>query len=246
MSLLSVLPVAVGQAWAASEETALAVCRKLVDEAREVSRLLRTVSDRESGDAAAAELKPRMEYMRTATEKLGRLPLGSGEELRELEQLMRDLTHVTQGYMPAVQRLVEVNAYGAEELMGLFRYYKMSAEDTSGNQPETPLARAYAEWCDAVEDMLYLLRRAQNQETARAVANELKAACRKVEQKAQKVEDLQAGLSPQQLVSERVPAARMQRLQHEVQTECSRLESNACFHSPDLEAMLQSCSRVCR
>ena len=52
MSLLCVLPVAVGQTVVA--ENAVDMCRKLVQDSREVERLLRTVSDHESGKAAVA------------------------------------------------------------------------------------------------------------------------------------------------------------------------------------------------
>ena len=73
--LLCALPVAVGQAAAAPVESAMEVCRMLVNEAREVDRVLRTVSDRETGVAAAAELRTRMEAMRKGVELLESLPM---------------------------------------------------------------------------------------------------------------------------------------------------------------------------
>lgn len=246
MSLLSALLVAMGPVWSAPAESALDVCRKLVSEAQEVDKALRTVSDRESGVAAAQALRPRMEYLRRTTEQLGSLPLGSGEEVRKLEQMMRDLTHITQGYMPVVQRLIEVNAYGADELIMLFQYYKMSAENTVGQQPETPLARAYQEWCDAVDDMLYLLRRAQNAESAVAVVAELSEMSSKAEQKAALAENLQNGLSPQQLESERLPMGRMQVLRSELRAEQKRLESAGCYGVGQLKELLPAVLRASR
>lgn len=231
-----------------ASESAVDVCRKLVEESREVGRVLRTVSDRESGAAAAADLRARMEYMRKATEQLGHLPVESAEEARALEQMMRDLTHITQGYMPVVQRLAEVNAYGADELIALFQYYKMSSEVPASFERtiESPLVHAYTEWCDSIEDMLFSLRRVQNAESAAASVAELTAALRKAELRAAQVESLQNGLSPQQVESERVPVDRIQRLRSELRTELQRLLSADCFQSGALRQLVDSCSRAAR
>ena len=246
LCLLCVLPVVVGEVSAA--EHAVEVCRKLVAESREVGRILRTVSDRESGAAAAADLRKRMEFMRNATEQLGRLPVATVEEARALEQMMRDLTHITQGYMPVVQRLTEVNAYGADELISLFQYYKMSSRESSTlEQPqETPLVHAYLEWCDSIEDLLYSLRRVQNAETAAVIVAELSAIYRKAEERASRVELLQAGLSPQQVESERVPIERLQRLRNELHTELLRLRSASFFGVDALRSAVEACSRAAR
>ena len=238
--LLCALPVV-----AAPAPSAVEVARRLVEGAREVDRVLRTVSDRETGVAAAAELRKRMEQLRSEAEQLGRLPMDKAEDLRALEQLMRDLTHVTQGYIPVVQRLVEVNAYGAEELISLFTFYKMSA--AGGNAAgETPLVRAYTGWCEAIDDMLYLLRRAQDAATAAAIVADLSAVVGKVERLAEQTEGLQQGLSPQQLESERVPMARFQSLRGEVRAELRRLQSAQSYGVSGLQELLARCSRACR
>lgn len=243
MSLLCVLPVAVGQVWAAPAENALDACRKLVNEAREVDRVLRTVSDRESGVSAAEALRPRMEYLRRVSEQLGGMPLGAGEETRMLEQLMRDLTHITQGYIPVVQRLEEVNAYGAEELIQLFHYYKMNTGSRADLQTETPLVRSYIDWCDAVDDVLYLLRRVQNAQTASIVVNELVPAMQKAEQRAEIAKRMQTGLSPQQLESECVPTTRLQHLMLDMESEYTRLRAKDCFGVKELKNLLPQLGR---
>ena len=240
------LPLVVGRT--AAEENAVALCRKLVEESREVGRVLRTVSDRESGAAAAAELRARMEYMRKATEQLGRLPVDSAEEARALEQMMRDLTYITQEYMPVVQRLTEVNAYGADELIALFQYYKMSSRGASipGQTLESPLVLAYTEWCDSIEDLLFVWRRVQNAEIAQAVVAELGAALRKAEQKLTRVESLQNGLSPQQVESEQVPVERLQRLRAELRAELQRLRKARFYGIRELGGMADACARAAR
>lgn len=238
------LPVMVGEVSAA--ERAVDVCRKLVAESREVGRILRTVSDRESGVAAAEELRERMEYMRKATEQLGRLPIASGEEARELEQLMRDLTHIAHGYMSVVQRLTEVNAYGADELISLFQYYKMSSQGVNSLEQtmETPLVQAYSEWCDSLEDMLFALRRVQSREMAEAAVEELQSMLRKVERRAALVESLQSGLSPQQVESERVPSERLQRLRNDLHHEWQRLRTSRFYGVEALRSIADSSSRA--
>jgi hypothetical protein len=124
---LLALPVAVGEVESAA--TPADVCRRMVETTHEIGRLLRTVSDQESGRKVAGELKLLLEYMQRETGRLSQLPISSAEAARELEQAMRDLMHITQGYMPVVQRLNEVNAYGAEELMQLFLFLGLKRFD---------------------------------------------------------------------------------------------------------------------
>lgn len=245
IALLCVLPVAVGQVVPAPENEALEICRKLVNDSWEVDRLLRTVSDRESAAAATEQLRTLMERMRESAERLGRLPLESAESVRMLEQSMRDLTHVTQGYMPVVQRLSEVNAYGAEELLELFRFYKMVAP---GNAParaadETPLARSYVDWCDSIDDMVYLLRRVQSADTATAIVPDLTSALQKVDTRFAQVERLKSGLSPQQQESESLPEERLLRLRTELRSEVSRLKECGAYGVPALQVLLDDCAK---
>lgn len=244
--LLCVLPQVMMGAVVA--EPASEVCRKLVEESREVDRILRTVSDRESGVAAAGELRTRMEYLRQNMEELGRLPLASGEDARTVEQMMRDLTHITQGYMQVIQLLIEVNAYGAEELISLFQYYKMSSPDVGGatSSLESPLVRLYAEWCDSIDEVLFVLRRIQSSETAGAAISELRILLERMDSRATQAESLQAGLSPQQVESEQVPMERLRRLRGELREELQRLRTHQCYGVGNLQALLPLCARAAR
>lgn len=225
------------------------LCRRLVEESREVDRLLRTVSDRESGQSVAAELRSKMEFLQQGAGQLSQMPLSGAEAARQLEQLMRDLMHVTQGYMPVVHRLVEVNAYGSEELLSLFQFYKMSAAaaanaDRSG---ESLVVRSCNEWCDSIDDMLYQLRRVQDSGTAQAVAGgELVSLIRRVERLAVDVESQQLGLSPQQLESEPLPKTRLKFLQGEVRNEVLRLQKAGCYGAAQLTPMLEACLKAAR
>ena len=246
LALLCVLPVAVGQPEPAPENAAMEICRNLVNDALEVDRLLRTVSDKESGIAAAAQLRTLMERMRQAAERLGRLPLESTEAARLLVQTMRDLTHVTQGYMPVVQLLTEVNAYGADELLDLFRFYKMSAPDGAANRvaDESPLVRSYVDWCDSIDDVLYLLRRVQNPDTAAAISADLRNALQKCDARYAQVERLRGGLSPQQQESEQVPVERLLRLRTELRGEIARIRTAGCYGVEALNSLLDACNQA--
>ncbi len=245
MCLLSALPV-----FAAEQQGgALELCRRLVDESREVDRLLRTVSDRESGQTVAAELHSKMEFLQQGAGQLSQMPLSGAEAARQLEQLMRDLMHVTQGYMPVVHRLVEVNAYGSDELLSLFQFYKMSAAAAANaaRSGESLVVRSCNEWCDSIDDMLYQLRRVQDSATAQAVAGgELVSLIRRVERLAEDVESLQLGLSPQQLESEPLPKARLKFLQGELRNEVLRLQKAGCYGAAQLTPMLDACLKAAR
>lgn len=245
MCLLSALPV-----FAAEQQSgALELCRRLVDESREVDRLLRTVSDRESGQSVAAELHSKMEFLQQGAGQLSQMPLSGAEAARQLEQLMRDLMHVTQGYMPVVHRLVEVNAYGSEELLSLFQFYKMSAAAAANaaRSGESLVVRSCNEWCDSIDDMLYQLRRVQDSATAQAVAGgELVSLIRRVERLAVDVESQQLGLSPQQLESEPLPKTRLKFLQGEVRNEVLRLQKAGCYGAAQLTPLLEACLKAAR
>lgn len=245
MCLLSALPV-----FAAEQQGgALELCRRLVDESREVDRLLRTVSDRESGQTVAAELHSKMEFLQQGAGQLSQMPLSGAEAARQLEQLMRDLMHVTQGYMPVVHRLVEVNAYGSDELLSLFQFYKMSAAAAANaaRSGESLVVRSCNEWCDSIDDMLYQLRRVQDSATAQAVAGgELVSLIRRVERLAEDVESQQLGLSPQQLESEPLPKTRLKFLQGEVRNEVLRLQKAGCYGAAQLTPMLDACLKAAR
>ena len=233
MCLLSALPVLAAE----QQGGTLELCRRLVDESREVDRLLRTVSDRESGQAVAAQLRSKMEFLQQGAGQLSQMPLSGAEAARQLEQLMRDLMHVTQGYMPVVHRLVEVNAYGSDELLSLFQFYKMSAAAAANaaRSGESLVVRSCNEW------------RVQDSATAQAVAGgELVSLIRRVERLAVDVESQQLGLSPQQLESEPLPKTRLKFLQGEVRNEVLRLQKARCYGAAQLTPMLDACLKAAR
>ena len=238
---LLALPVAVGQMETAV--TPAGVCRSMIETTHEIGRLLRTVSDQESGRKVAGELKTLLEYMHRETAHLSQLPITSAEAARELEQAMRDLMHITQGYMPVVQRLNEVNAYGAEELMQVFLFYKMNSPSSlaGDRRDETPLVRSYGEWGDSLDDVLYLLRRVMDADSAGSVMQDLPAAVQRMEERALRVIRLRENMTPQQLETERLPLERVESLRKELVAELNRLQAEKCYGVAGMQALLVRC-----
>ncbi len=245
MCLLTALPVFAAE----QQDGALELCSRLVRESREVDRLLRTVSDRESGQAVAAQLRSKMEFLQQGAGQLSQMPLSGTDSIRQLEQFMRDMMHITQGYMPVVQRLVEVNAYGSEELLSVFQFYKMSAAAAANaaRSGESLVVRSCNEWCDSIDDMLYQLRRVQDSATAQSAAGgELASLIKRVERLAADVESQQLGLSPQQLESEPLPKTRLKLLQGELRNEVLRLQKAGCYGVAQLTPMLEASLKAAR
>jgi hypothetical protein len=238
---LLALPVAVGQMETAV--TPAGVCRSMIETTHEIGRLLRTVSDQESGRKVAGELRPLLEYMHRETAHLSQLPITSAEAARELEQAMRDLMHITQGYMPVVQRLNEVNAYGAEELMQVFLFYKMNSPSSlaGDRRDETPLVRSYGEWGDSLDDVLYLLRRVTDADSAGIVMQDLPAAVQRMEERALRVIRLRENMTPQQLETERLPLERLESLRKELVAELNRLQAEKCYGVAGMQVLLVRC-----
>ncbi|MBR5186311.1 MAG: hypothetical protein IKW19_08450, partial [Akkermansia sp.] len=151
--------------------------------------------------------------------------------------------------MPVVHRLVEVNAYGSDELLSLFQFYKMSAAAAANaaRSGESLVVRSCNEWCDSIDDMLYQLRRVQDSATAQAAAGgELALLIKRVERLAADVESQQLGLSPQQLESEPLPKARLKFLQGELRNEVLRLQKAGCYGAAQLTPLLEACLKAAR
>lgn len=136
------------------------VCIELLDLSHQVDRILRSVSDRESADKAADELKNYLDNMQNLCCRLETLPVSSPEEARMLSEYMRTLTHIFQGYIPIVERLMEVNAYGSEKLVNVFHLYKVrDGYGTVRSQEESPCVLAWQEVADYLEVVLYHVRK---------------------------------------------------------------------------------------
>lgn len=216
-------------------------CRELVERSLAVERSLLSVNDRETADSAAERLEIEFAALQRMLKGLSEHPHTEDADRQKLEQTMQSLLYITQRYLPVVQRVEEVNAYGSEHLMAVLQRYKQSApRHEAGESAETPQSRAQTEWAEAAEDVLYLLRQVQDETDAEETALSLPLA----------VEHLQTcRLRAQALRS--TSAARpdaalknLPRLQAELKGEAERLQQNNAFGVPSLLPMAEKAVRA--
>ena len=141
---------------------------------------------------------------------------------------------MTQRYLPVVQRLEEVNAYGSDALITVLHRYKQSAprhEETA----ETPSVRAYTEWAEAAEDVLYLLRQVQDAADAEETALTLPLAVEHLQQC--RLRALSLGSAPDAAARRSAAVKTLPRLRAELHTEHTRLLENHAFGTPALLPM---------
>lgn len=232
-------PGEISSSQATAPAHALEACNLALSLARQVDRTLRTVVDGESGLKAAELLAGSLRDMQQALAGLEKLPPLSAAQSWELEQKMRDLTHLTQGYLPVVQRLVEVNAYGAEELVGVFHYYKLTASPQASEE-ESPMNRACVELADLVEDVLFLLRHVQSADAASP--ERLQGFLPRLQQRRQAVAE-QQNLNPHGFT--RLAAwARLQLLRRDLQREVELLRQNGAYGRTDFLLLAETCLQV--
>lgn len=183
--MLLPLPVTVADAEAPSEAVqSCSVCTELLEQSRQIDRILRSVSDRESADKAADELKVLFDRMQGLCGQLETLPVSTPEDARMLSDSMRTLTHIFQSYIPVVERLMEVNAYGSEKLVNVFHLYKVrDGYGTGQPQEESPRVLAWQEVVDSLEVVLYHVRKLNTADAVNQQMPRLREAVQRVEQR---------------------------------------------------------------
>lgn len=135
---------------------------ELVKHAISVDRLLVEVTDKTGADAVAPQLETLLASMSRMLEELESYPFSHPQDVQALKKQMAALTYVSQSYQGTIQKLVELSAYGSEELMNVFRRYKLDSTRSvyaSANMEDTPQMRLYSDLADQVDDALYGLRK---------------------------------------------------------------------------------------
>jgi len=223
------------------------LCDQLVEEAREIDRILHTISDKASADHAAVVLGDKLELMRTLLKRLERMPAPSPADTRTLDQQMSALTHITQGYIPMVQRLTEVNGYGSEDLLRVFRNYKVVVSQrmsAATRAEDIPQSRLYTAIGDHLEDVLYLLRKVQDREGAARAAQALNAAQEETARLRQMLEALSPILPEEQREAARPARERLLRLCEELKNQQERLRKVAYYGEESLGSALERYSNA--
>lgn len=182
--MLLPLSVKAEAAGAAAEVQSCPVCTELLDLSQQIDRILRSVSDRESADKASVELKCLLDRMQNLCCQLEKIPVSTPEDARMLSDSMRTLTHIFQSYIPVVERLMEVNAYGSEQLVNVFNLYKVRDGYTAGHtQEESPRLQAWQEVVDSLDEVLYHVRKLNTAEDVNQRMLQLREAVQRAEQR---------------------------------------------------------------
>lgn len=211
----------------ASAEQECSVCTELLENAQHIDRILRSVRDRESADKAAEELRTLFDRMQKLCRQLEKLPVSTPEEARELSGVMRSLTHIFQGCIPVVERLMEVNAYGSDSLVGVFHLYKVREGYTADSGAEdSPVIILWQEWAEAMEEVVYHVRKLNSAEDINSRLPMLEQLVQRVEQCRSAARSADVPDSPEVLNDSR---SLLEGLHRELRDECSRLQSAGVF-----------------
>lgn len=151
------------------------ICARLTEHAKQMDHLLRTVSNRESADRAAAEFRAHAEAIRTLLASLEQLSATERGADSGLAEGMQQVTRIFQGFLPVLARIHEVNAYGSAELEEATRALIIEPREQDSALESLPRARAYSEMIDALDGIVFELRLIRSGEEAEAAAPRLAA-----------------------------------------------------------------------
>lgn len=215
------------------------LCQRLQKEAKSIDALLHKVTDKASAEQAAQELQERMDRMNRQLKQLEELP-SDPSTAQTIATQMAALTHITQGFMPTIQRLIEVNAYGSDSLLGILHRYRASQEGGASDEGEDlPQSRLYEEMGDSLGDALYILRKTQDTATAKAAASSVRDALSGIRNVKASLETLGPATAEDQQETVRMARERLQALKDELRRETDRLREAGFYYDPDLPLLLQ-------
>ncbi len=242
LGFMAILPTAAGEEPFAhqppSDKEGSHVFEQLLEEAKGIEPLLHTVTDKASAEKAASDLQLRIDRMKTLLKLLENTPQ-QPHSAQTISTQMSTLTRVTQGVLPTIQRLIEVNAYGSDRLLGIMRRYLANSQDMgeNGGRLEIPASHLYEEMRHNLNNILGLLRKIQDPDSAKAAAaglQELLATQNRLQSslhafisepgKGQAAEELQKGILP---------------LQEEIRLELERLQHAGFYSTPDIGTLLK-------
>lgn len=151
-----------------SETSLKKLCETLISEGQQVETLLGSVADKASADVAAERLDQLLASMSHQLRQLQSRPITGDDDVRTIKTHMTSLTHISQMYLTTMKRLYEVEAYGSEKLMEVFRRYGVSVSVNSGvlQADDLPHTELYNKLSDQLENVLFVLRKTKDDATA--------------------------------------------------------------------------------
>lgn len=212
------------------------LCAKLIKEAQEIDALLRKIDSRSSADHTAPLLSAHRIRMRGYLAELEQMPFDAETTLVITTQ-MTALTHITQGYMPLIQNLLNSDSFGssalAEQLNKLVEVENFA--DDEDDTPEAPYAPMYERMLCLLGDALYMLRKAQDTATARDASSVLRDVMQEHAKLLADIAELKK-LEPPDKAS--VSDDNLMYLRGELDKEFRRLKSARFYGDPDLPVIL--------
>lgn len=213
--------------------------REMVDEARQIERMLSEVTDRESADRSVEALERMLTHMDTQLHELENFSFRHEQEVAALQTHMAMLTHISQNSLAAMQRLVEVNAYGSEPLLALFVRHRVDVEKRQRLRAEDmPHTQLYNELADAMEDVIYALNRVQSADDAAAVLAGLRKQLSATERVHHMLMQLVPPTTDEQKNAMRPVRVRLQKLFNELKKAIDHLQAAQCYGNEELDALL--------
>ena len=218
-------------------DEAEALCRKLLDNARSIDTILHSVIDKVSADQAAAPLAEELKEMKALLAALEQLPFDA-ETTVIITARMMSLTHITQSYMPVLQRLKEQNAYGSDLLMAQLNNYNPDEEETLVTEQElSPYDALFRDIREALSNSVYILRKTYDASSAKEAALTVRDSLILHRARTEELAVLQ-NVEPQQSP---LPATadKLPHLKQEIQSEYERLKESFFYGDPDLPHLLE-------
>lgn len=247
LGFVAILPTAAAEEAFAhqnpSNQEGSRVFEQLLDEAKGIEPLLHTVTDKASAEKAASDLQLRIDRMQTLLKLLEDTPQ-KPHAAQAISTQMSTLTRVTQGVLPTIERLIEVNAYGSDRLLGIMRRYLANSQDMgdTGSKPETP-ANLHDEMSHHLNAVLELLRQIQDADSAKSAAARLQEL---LAMQGRLQSSLNA-LSPEPGKGQQEAAEEMQNrilsLRDAIRREVERLQHAGFYSMPDMGTWLKGFSR---
>lgn len=228
--------------------TAEELCDRLLEQARLIDRQLRSVTDQASADRAADELDASINKMLHLLSRLEELSPADADESQRMMDKLNDLVRIAQNYTSLISRIVEVNAYGSEKLMRVLETYKMldfCVGSDSSSSSDSGYQAVFEEMGDCLDDVLYLVRKVKDKESAQEAVRKLAPLVVKLEGLRRSIDAQPGILSESRSDALRRNLQRIRRLQTELSEQNERLRGKGYFEAPVLEVMIRDCERAC-
>lgn len=215
------------------------LCRRLLETARAIEALLKSVTDSASANSAAPQLQTLLQQMRELLAGLEQLPFDA-ETTQTITKYMTDLTHVTQSYMPLVQQLITEQAYGSQALMAQLQShhsendYAHTSADPGAPPPQPSVTQRKI---SILHTSLYALCKAIDTPTAKDAAETLRECISSYQELLQEQQlQLSQGITPDVSAQD---AEQLSFIRSSHEQELQRLEKMLFYQDPDLRMLLK-------